>query len=93
MEYNVIHNVKESRFEISLEGKTALVDYRMRDNMILVTHTEVPAEFEGRGIAAVLTKYLLDYARLNNLKVMALCSYTKAYLQRHNEYADIVAGK
>lgn len=93
MGYHVTHNEGESRFEISLEGKTALVDYRKKDNVIIVTHTEVPAEFEGRGIAAALTKCLLDYARLNNLQVLPLCSYTKAYLQRHNEYADIVAGQ
>lgn len=92
MEYKVIHNEAKSRFETEVEGKTALVDYRRRDNVYIVTHTEVPAELEGRGIAAALTKALLEYVRENELKVRPVCSYTKAYLQKHTEYNDIIVG-
>ncbi|NDV94640.1 N-acetyltransferase [Dysgonomonas sp. 521] len=92
MEYNISHNEPESRFETEVEGKLALVDYRKRDNIFIVTHTEVPEELEGRGIAAALTKTLLDYVRDNGLKVRPVCPYTKMYIQRHPEYNDIVAG-
>lgn len=92
MEYNIRHNEPESRFETEVEGKLALVDYRRRDNIFIVTHTEVPKELEGRGIAAALTKTLLDYIRDNGLRVRPVCSYTKLYIQRHPEYNDIVAG-
>lgn len=93
MEYKVIHNEAKSRFETEVEGRTALVDYRRRDNVYVVTHTEVPTELEGRGIAAALTKALLEYVRENELKVRPVCSYTKAYLQKHTEYSDIIDGK
>ncbi|MDR2950055.1 MAG: N-acetyltransferase [Prevotella sp.] len=92
MEYNIKHNKAESRFETEVEGKLSLVDYRERDNVYLVTHTEVPKELEGRGIAAALTKTLLDHVRENGLKVRPICPYTKAYILRHPEYNDIVAG-
>lgn len=92
MEYNIVHNEVESRFETQVEGLTALVDYRKRDSLFLVTHTEVPPQLEGRGIAAALTKALLDYIRENGFKVRPVCPYTKAYIQRHPEYNDIVAG-
>jgi predicted GNAT family acetyltransferase len=92
MEYNIRHNEPESRFETEVEGKLALVDYRRRDNIFIVTHTEVPKELEGRGIAAALTKTLLDYIRDNGLRVRPVCPYTKLYIQRHPEYNDIVAG-
>jgi len=92
MEYNIKHNEAESRFETEVEGKIAFVDYRKRDDIFIVTHTEVPSDLEGRGIAAALTKYLLDYVRENNLRVRPVCPYTKAYVQRHPEYNDIVTG-
>lgn len=92
MEYNILHNEAESRFETTIENLTALVDYRKHDNVLIVTHTGVPQALEGRGIAAALTKALLDYVRNNNLKVRPVCPYTKAYIQRHPEYRDIVSG-
>lgn len=93
MEYNIKHNEAENRFETEIEGKLSLVDYRKKDNIFLVTHTEVPTELEGRGIAAALTKTLLDYIRENGSKVRPICPYTKIYIQRHPEYNDIVAGQ
>ena len=92
MEYNIIHNEEKSRFETEVEGLLSLVDYRKRDNVFLVTHTEVPPQLEGRGIAGALTKTLLDYIRDNGYKVHPICPYTKAYIQRHPEYEDIVVG-
>ncbi len=90
MEYNIIHNEERSRFETVVEGLLSLVDYTKRDNVLLVTHTEVPLRLEGRGIAAALTKALLDYIRDNGYKVYPICPYTKIYIQRHPEYEDIV---
>lgn len=92
MEYNILHNEAESRFEITIDNLTALVEYRRVDNILIVTHTGVPQALEGRGIAAALTKVLLDYARNNDLKVRPVCPYTKAYIQRHPEYRNIVSG-
>lgn len=90
MEYEIIHNEDESRFETTIEGLLSVVDYRRRGDTLLVTHSGVPRELEGRGIAAALTKSLLQYVRDNGLKVRPLCPYTVAYLARHPEYSDIV---
>lgn len=94
MDIKVIHNQKESRFETHIGGQIALVDYIDNGNNCLsITHTEVPKNLEGNGIAGVLTKTILDYARENNYKVRPICPYTAIYIQRHPEYADIVAGR
>ncbi|WP_108821426.1 GNAT family N-acetyltransferase [Dysgonomonas sp. Marseille-P4361] len=90
MEYNVVHNEEESRFETTVDGLLSVVDYRKRDNLLLVTHTGVPTPLEGRGIASAITKALLDYVRANGLKVRPICPYTKAYVKRHPEYDDII---
>ncbi len=91
MEYRIEHNEAASRFEVQVEGKLSLVDYIKQENVLVVTHTGVPAELEGRGIAAALTKALLEYARENDLKVKPICPYTKAYIQKHSEYKDLVS--
>ena len=93
MEYNVVHNEEKSRFETIVEGQTSLVDYRKKDNLFLVTHTEVPIKLEGKGIAAALTKTLLDYIRDNGYKVRAICPYTRLYMLRHPEYNDLITVK
>ncbi len=90
MEYQIEHNEAASRFEVQIEGKLSLVDYIKQENVLVVTHTGVPAELEGRGIAAALTKALLEYVRRNNLKVKPVCPYTKAYIHKHVDYNDLV---
>lgn len=91
MEYNIRHNEELSRFETEVDGELGMVNYTQKDNMLVVTHTGVPPEIGGRGVAASLTKALLDYARQNELKVVPVCPYTRAYIQRHPDYEDIVA--
>jgi hypothetical protein len=59
-------------------------------NYLTVYHTEVAPEAEGKGLAKMLLNAMVDYARKNNLKVIALCPYVHAQFKRHpDEYADI----
>jgi predicted GNAT family acetyltransferase len=53
-------------------------------------HTQVPKEYEGKGIAAMIVKHVLDYARNEGLKILVYCPYTAAYIKRHPEYNDLV---
>lgn len=91
MEYEVIHNREASRFEAHIGDQIALVDYiKGAKNCISIMHTEVPKNLEGQGIAAKLTKTILDYARSSGLQVRPICPYTKAYIEKHPEYQDIL---
>ena len=58
---------------------------------MVIEHTEVPVELEGRGIAGRIVKTALDHARSQNLVVLPLCPYAKAYIGRHPEYRDLLA--
>lgn len=94
MEYQIQHNTEKSRVEaISNDSDIiGLIDYiyNAELNELIVTHTEVDPAYEGRGIAAALTKYLLEYSSDSHLKVVPLCPYTKAYISRHTEYQDLL---
>ncbi|MDR0660157.1 MAG: N-acetyltransferase [Prevotellaceae bacterium] len=90
MEYTIIHNEAAQSFETEVEGHKASVEYYLRDNTINILHTWVPKPIEGRSIAAALTKFALDYAKQNQLKVIPNCSYTQVYIKRHEEYRDLL---
>ncbi len=63
-------------------------------NDLTVYHTEVSPNHEGKGLAKKLLLAMVDYARKNNLKVIALCPYVFAQFKRHAaEYADIWKNK
>jgi uncharacterized protein len=86
----VRHNPQASRFEVEIEGRTARCDYRMHDGVMLLVHTEVPAELEGRGIAAALVRAALEHATAAGLRVRPRCSYVSAYLARHPQYRPLL---
>lgn len=87
----VVHNEAESRFEAAIEGQLAFAAYRLRDGQMLINHTEVPRAYEGRGIAAKITRAALEYARAHKLQVIPACPYTAAFLRKHPEYRDLLA--
>lgn len=60
------------------------------DGNMTVFHTEVSEKLRGQGVAAKLLAHMVDYARKNQLKVIALCPYVHAQFTRHEEqYKDI----
>lgn len=84
MNNQIINNTENNRFELSLDnGDKAFVEYSLREDKIAFLHTEVPVAYEGKGIAAALAKYVLEYAKSNHLRVIPICPYIKAYIQRH----------
>lgn len=84
-------NPAKNQFELMVEGHAALAAYRLKPGVITFTHTEVPKELGGRGIGSQLAKGVLDQARERGLKVVPLCPFIKAYIEKHAEYADLVA--
>jgi hypothetical protein len=86
MDYTITHNQAISRFETTVEGRLAYIDYLLEGQVITFTHTYVSEELEGRGIAAALAKTALGYAAENELKVIPSCSYIRVYMERHPEY-------
>jgi len=61
------------------------------DGTIIIDHTGVPPEYEGRGIAARLVKRAIADAREEGFKITPLCSYVVAQFRRHPEWADLRA--
>ena len=86
----VTHNPEEHRFELTLDGYLAVLDYVLRGDTIVFTHTGVPPEIEGGNAGVKLVVTGLEYARQNGLGVKSKCWFMSKYLQRHPEYQDLV---
>ena len=82
----IVHDQKCRRFQTSVEGHTAYVEYDIHDSMLDILHTVVPPPVEGRGIASTLVRHAFDYALRQGLKPEATCSYARTWLARHPEY-------
>ncbi|MBX3066911.1 MAG: N-acetyltransferase [Anaerolineae bacterium] len=94
----VQNNRNASRFETDLGGgKFAIIQYRRNRNIYVMIHTEVPAEFRGKGIAEKLVHDALEMVKAENLdtaegrKVDPQCPVVKAFIDRHPEYKPLVA--
>jgi len=93
MENTVINNKRESRFEIALgEGKTAFIDYtEAGEGVLALTHTEVPKEYEGKGVGSALVKGAFEIVQTEGLKIVPACRFVAVYLKRHPECKSLVA--
>ncbi len=86
----IIHDETSQRFKLQIEGKMAVLDYTVRNGVMVFTHTEVPQELEGRGLAGRLARAGLEYAIQKKYKILPLCSFVAGYIQRHPEYEEWV---
>lgn len=88
----VTDNAEASRWEVHVDGALAgLADYAVRNDTVLLTHTEVMIETQGVGLAGRLAEAAFADARTRGRSVAPLCSYMAAWVDRHPEYADLVA--
>ena len=89
MASNVRDNTERHRFELDADGHVAFSNYQRADGVLTILHTEVPKALEGHGVGSALVRGVLDTARAAGLKVVPICPFAKAYMDRHPEYADL----
>jgi predicted GNAT family acetyltransferase len=90
MSHEVRNNEQESRFETTVDGEVAVAEYYREGNTITFTHTIVPEQMEGKGIAGAIVKAALEHARSEKLEVVPQCAFVASYIKRHPEYEDLV---
>ena len=86
----VIHDATARRFEIILDGHRSELDYESDGERVVFTHTFVPPELRGRGIAEKLVRAGLEWARGEKKRVVPACSYVAAFVQRHAEFKSLI---
>ena len=86
----VENNEAAERFEVQLNGLTALAAYKLAPGTIIFTHTEVPKPLSGHGLADKIVHAALEHARREQLAVVPFCPFVAAYIRRHVDYKDLV---
>ena len=84
----VKHEPEQSRFFLSVDGASGVLEYRRNGDVLSVLHTGVDPSLRGRGLAQLLTEAMLELVRREGLALQPVCSYTAAYLARHPQ-ADL----
>jgi hypothetical protein len=78
----ISHDQDTKRFTTEVEGHHAELDYTVADAVMTITHTRVPREIGGRGIAAELMREALRVAAERGLSINPACSYAAAYMRK-----------
>jgi predicted GNAT family acetyltransferase len=93
MDAEVRENSGQHRFELPIGGGAiAAAYYRIEDGRVVLTHTEVPSEFSGQGIATRLARGTFDLLRRSGRKAVLKCPFMGDFFAKHPEYADVVDG-
>lgn len=87
-------NTEKNRFELQMDESLAIIEFdKLEPNVLDLTHTEVPEELSGKGVGSKLVVGALDYIRDNGLKLIPSCSFIKSYIDKHDEWQDLVYQK
>ncbi len=86
----VENNVAAERFEVQLDGLTAMAEYKLAPSTIIFTHTEVPKPLACRGLADKIVHAALEHARREHLAVVPFCPFVAAYIRRHADFKALV---
>ena len=74
------------------ENTTGYLEWEPRGADVRVaTHTVVPPEIGGRGIAAQLVNRLVEDAKRQGFKIVPQCSYVDAKFKRNPDWASLRA--
>ncbi|HET6482838.1 MAG TPA: GNAT family N-acetyltransferase [Actinoplanes sp.] len=90
-EVEVRDNPAEKRFELLIGDEEAgFAAYRIRDGVVVVTHSEINQRFRGQGLGNELARRTLDQLRERGAKVYPACPFFAKYVSEHPEYDDII---
>lgn len=92
---DITHNSAESRYEARVDGALAgHAAYHVTGEEVIFTHTEVDSAFEGQGVGSALARFALDDVRSHGrYRVIPQCPFIAGWIDRHPDYADLVASR
>ncbi|WP_346619873.1 GNAT family N-acetyltransferase [Blastococcus montanus] len=92
MEPTVTDVPESDRFEIrDGERVLGLAAYERRGETVVFTHTEVDPDAGQSGLGSTLVRAALDEVRSRGGSVVPRCSFVAGWIERHPDYADLVA--
>ena len=87
----VQHDEKQRKFYADIDGKEAAIEYAKMGDVYNLSHTFVPEELRGQGIAEKLARGTLDEIGRQGARFLPTCPYIQAFVRKHPEYQEAVA--
>ena len=87
---NLLHKASKQSFGINIDDQLSILEYAFKNHRLFLTHTEVPPALESQGPGTDLAHAALEYARQNELTVVAICPFVQEYVSSHPEYQSFV---
>ncbi|MFD3405387.1 GNAT family N-acetyltransferase [Kribbella sp. NPDC058693] len=85
------NNATDGAFEAVIDGEVVgRVGYRLRQERVVLTHTEVDEAHRGKGIANQLVQAALDDAFAAGRSVTNFCPFIADYIADHPSYKTLV---
>ena len=82
---------KGGRYATVINGDEAEMTYsRAGATRIIIDHTGVPDSMRGMGVGKQLVAAAVADARAEGFKIIPLCPFAKATLEKHPEWQDVV---
>ena len=88
----IVHTEEATRgrYTITIDGETAEMTYSRAEPVWIVDHTSVPDALRGQGLGGKLAKRLVDDARKGGHRLIGLCPFFAAQVERHPEWHDLI---
>ena len=79
------------RYVAIVNGHEAEMTYsRAGTSRIIIDHTGVPSALSGLGVGKALVFRAVEDARREKFKIIPLCPFAKAMLEKHAEWQDVL---
>jgi uncharacterized protein len=92
MSTEVVNDASMNRYELLVDGISAgFSDYQVRDDTIVIIHTEIDPASRGKGLGSELVRGTLNLIRAEtDYRVLANCTFTAAWIKAHPDYQDLL---
>lgn len=88
--YELHHDAAGSRYYFQLPDAQAEIVYIDTPDAVILTHTHVPEQYGGQGIAGRLTQAVLEALNAEQKKIVPQCSYIARYVERHPQWQTML---
>ncbi len=85
------NNDASKRYELMVGESVAFANYRLADGVLFIDYVEAPHELRGTGAAGRLMAHVMTEVKNKGWKVVPVCGYAAAWLNKHKEYAGYIA--
>jgi predicted GNAT family acetyltransferase len=77
----------EETFDVFYDNeKAGFMAYKRKDDFLEIIHTEVSEEFGGKGLGKELVAAAVEFAKNNNLRIIAYCPFAKKIIMKTPEF-------